>query len=86
MVVVVVVVVGASSSCAPSPACASKHSLQYTLPGGRATDLVQPSSLQRLPPPCEMQWCVPPPTAALAQPSVWQRLPPPCPTQWNVRP
>mmetsp|Transcript_31764 Transcript_31764/g.61192 ORF Transcript_31764/g.61192 Transcript_31764/m.61192 type:complete len:218 (-) Transcript_31764:942-1595(-) len=38
--------------------------------------LVHPSSLQRLPPPCAMQWSVLP-TADLEHPCAWQRLPPP---------
>ena len=35
---------------------ACRHSVQYTLPGSRRTGFEQPSSWQRLPPPCASQW------------------------------
>ena len=40
---------------------------------------MEPTSWHRLPPPCAMQFCVPP-AAPLEQPSCWQRLPPPAGT------
>jgi hypothetical protein len=74
----------ARSSSALSTSAA--HAEQYLLPARRATDLVQPSCWQRLPPPCAMQWGVPPLSAPLVQPSSWHRLPPPCAMQCGVPP
>jgi hypothetical protein len=70
-----------ASSYASSGCSRWRHSLQYTLPGPRATALEQPSCLQRLPPPCAWQCGVPPDCAALGHPSFWHRLPPPCALQ-----
>jgi hypothetical protein len=74
----------ARSSSALSTSAA--HAEQYLLPARRATDLVQPSCWQRLPPPCAMQWGVPPLSAPLVQPSSWHRLPPPWAMQRSVPP
>jgi hypothetical protein len=49
-----------ASSYASSDCSRWRHSVQITLPGARATGLVQPSCWQRLPPPCAMQCGLPP--------------------------
>ena len=50
---------GAGCASAPS-GCRERQSVQYTLPGTRATGLEQSSCSQRRPPPCAAQRSVPP--------------------------
>jgi hypothetical protein len=44
-----------ASSCASSGCSRWRHSVQFSLPGARATGLEQPSCWHRLPPPCAWQ-------------------------------